>query len=288
MSAKIIHLENAQRILGCDENIVAEVVLITPAQASDWLRCNQSNRPARRHHVNFLAGEIKAGNWQLNGQAIVIAEDEQVLDGQHRLMAIIEAGIPVRSLVVYGITPEAFKTMDTGITRTGADALFLTLNDINQNVVKAVATAVQWCSKLERQTLASLNRVSNTGVISYLNAHPSLIQCADTLAGYPKEARPLSLGCGTAMYEMFARKKQDLADKFMRDLYTGENLVRTDVEYVLRQALLKDATRNAKLPSAARMRMVIKGWNWRRRGMMQASHQTIALQSNDEQRVTIL
>jgi hypothetical protein len=54
----IIKLQHAARIHGCDESIVAEVVTITPAQASDWLRCNKNNRPARRHHINFLAGEM--------------------------------------------------------------------------------------------------------------------------------------------------------------------------------------------------------------------------------------
>lgn len=286
--SNIIQLRNAAKIFGADQDIVAEVVTITPEQATQWLRCNKNNRPVRRRHVAFLAEEMLAGNWQVNGQAIIIADDEQVLDGQHRLLAIIEAGRPVQSMVVYGITPEAFKTIDTGAVRTGADALALHFLDINAATIKCVATAVQWCKSLETGSLHAKLKTSNTDVIAYVKAHPSLLQCAETLQSYPKDARPLSLGLGTALYEMFARKKPELADKFMRDLYTGENLVRTDVEWLLRQAFIRDAQRTSKFPATARVRMVIKGWNWRRRGMMEASYQTIAIQANDDQKVRIL
>lgn len=286
--SNIIDLKHAAKIYGTDQNIVAEVVKITPEHATQWLRCNRNNRPVRRKHVAFLAEEILAGNWQVNGQAIVIAHDEQVLDGQHRLLAVIEAGKPIDSLVVYGITPEAFKTIDTGAVRSGSDALSLHFQDISIHTIKSVATAVQWCAKLEKLTVHSNCKVSNTDVIAYVNKHTSLIQCAETLQAYPKDSRPLSVGCGTALYEMFNRKKPDLAEKFMKDLYTGENLVRSDVEWLLRNAFIKDAQRTTKLPTSAKIKMVVKGWNWRRRGMTEASHNVIALQSNDDQRVRIL
>ncbi len=283
----IIKFPHAAKIYGSDRNIIAEVMTITPDEATSWLRCNKSNRPVRKKHVAFLASEIVKGNWQVNGQAIVIADDEQVLDGQHRLFAIIEAGKPIQSLVVYGITPEAFRTIDTGAVRTGSDALCLHFDDCSQAVIKAVATAVQWCVRLERGTVFAQSKTSNTDVIAYVKAHMSLLQCAETLQSYPKDTRPLSIGCGTALYEMFTRRKPQLADRFMERLYTGEGLCRTDVEYVLRQAFIRDALRTTKLPMGIRMKMVIKGWNWRQRGMETASHQTVAVQSNDDQRIRI-
>jgi hypothetical protein len=285
---KIIQFPHAAKIYGSDKNIVAEVVTITPTIATEWLRCNKNNRPVRKRHVEFLAAEILAGNWQVNGQAIVIAEDEQVLDGQHRLFAIIEAGKPIQTLVVYGITPEAFRTIDTGAVRTGADAMALHFHDQTRTVIGAVSTAVQWCSRLDRQTIHGRgNRLSNTDVIEYVKDHPSMFQCAETLSGYLKEARPMSLGCGTALYEMFGRKHQEQASKFMRGFYTGEELSRTDPEYILRTALIRDAERISKFPLEIRMRMVIKGWNWRRRGNTEASRSTITCQPNDDQKIRI-
>ena len=285
----IIQLHNAARIHGTDQNIVAEVVTITPENATAWLRCNRNNRPVRRRHIAFLAEEMLRENWQVNGQAIVIAEDEQVLDGQHRLLAIIEAGRAIQSLVVYGISPEAFRTIDTGAVRTGADALCLHFPEITQITIKTAATAVQWCVRLERGSVNSLGlKVSNTDVIEYVKAHPSILQCSETLQSYPKDSRPLSIGCGTALYEMFSRKNSTLADDYMQRFYTGENLERTDPEWLLRQALIRDASSNSKLPSTVRMRMMIKGWNWRRRGLSGATARVIAIATNDDQRISIL
>lgn len=287
MDPKIIKFPHAAKIWGTDRNIIAEVITITPADATAWLRCNRNNRPVRKRHIEFLAGEITSGNWQVNGQAIVIADDEQVLDGQHRLFAIIEAGKSIQSLVVYGITPEAFKTIDTGQARTGADALCLFFHNTPCGIIKSVATAVQWCVRLEKGLTLGGPRISNTDVIAYVQDHMSLIQCAEELITYPNEARPLSLGCGTALYEMFARKDEGQAQTFLRALYTGEELVRTDVAYVLRQALIKDSEQLRKLPLAIRMRMVIKGWNWIRRGNTAATREVLRIRPSDDQKIRI-
>jgi hypothetical protein len=286
----IIQLQNAARIHGFEREIVAEVVTITPQHATTWLRANKNNRPVRRTHVAFLSGEITDGNWQVNGQAIVISDNEQVLDGQHRLLAVIESGMAIQSLVVYGISPEAFRTIDTGAVRTGADALYLHFPDLTHATVKCVSTAVQWCVRYEEDVFATgrKRKVSNTEIIRYVQAHPSLVQCAETLQGYPHEARPLSLGTGTALFELFARKMEPLAQDFMMRLYTGEGISRDDPEWHLRHAFLRDAQRSAKLPSAVKMKMVVKGWNWRRRGMPTASHQVITVQTNDSPHIKIL
>lgn len=285
--ASIIQFQHAAKIHGGGRDIVAEVMTITPDDAVSWLRCNKNNRTIRKRHVQFLASEILSGNWQVNGQAIVIADNEQVLDGQHRLFAIIESGKAIQSLVVYGITEGAFRTIDTGAVRTGADALCLHFPDIAALTVRVAATAVQWCVRLEKESVHSHVRVSNTDTIKYVQEHMSLLQCADTLQSFPKDARPLSLGLGTALYEMFTRKKAEMADEFIQRLYTGEALERTDVEYVLRQSFIRDAQRTMKLPAAVKLKMVIKGWNWRRRGMDTANHQTVVVQANDDQRIRI-
>ncbi len=287
----VIEFPHAARIYGGETEIVAEVMTIRPEDATSWLRCNKSNRPLRKGHVHFLAQQMLANQWQVNGQAIVIADNEEVLDGQHRLFAIIEAGIPIKSLVVYGISAEAFKTMDTGAIRTGADALFLHYGDLPHLIVKALSTAAQWCSRLQRGAVRDSNnahcRMSNTDIIEYCKEHPTLIGCAENLNAHSREARPMSLGVGTALYEMFARKHQAMADEFMNRFFSGEDLKATDPEYMLRQIFIRDAEKIAKLPMSIRVRMVIKGWNWRRRGNSVCQRQVLAITSKDEQRVRI-
>lgn len=284
---KIIQFPNAATIYGAEQDIIAEVIEIRPVDAAAWLKANRNNRPIRKRHVEFLAREILADNWQVNGQAIIIADDEQILDGQHRLSAIIETGKSIKSMVVYGITPDAFKTIDTGAIRTGADALTLHFHGVNTNCIKAISVAVQWCHKLERGVVRVNQRLSNTDIIEYVKANPSLISCAESINEWGRDQRPLSHGMGTALLELFARKHEEKAAAFMRRLFLGEQLQRTDVEYVLRAALLRDAERTARYSMAIRMRMVIKGWNWLRRGNTAATRQTINITPTEDNKVTI-
>lgn len=291
-AAKVTHqsieLPNAVSIGGADDSLIAEVVTITPAIAAAWLKQNKKNRPVRRKHVAFLAGEITAGNWKVNGQSVIIAANEDIIDGQHRLLAVIESGKAIDTLVIYGVQPDAFSTIDTGAVRTGADALCLHFEDIPSCTIMCVATAAQWCYRLERGYVLMRDRLSNTDAIEYVKKHLSLIQCAETLQTFPRDNRPLSLGIGCALYEMFSRKNATLADSFIAALYTGEQITRTDPEWQLRHAFLRDAQRTTKLPPTAKIRMCVKGWNYRRRALPEVTAQMIAVRTDDEQRVKIL
>jgi hypothetical protein len=284
---KVIKLPLGQRLTGND-NLIVQVTTITPEDAARWLKCNHNNRPVRRGHVAFLAKEIRDGNWQLNGQGIVISENEEVLDGQHRLMAIIEAGVAVKSLVIYGIDKAAFKTMDTGAVRTGADALALWYPDTKQAITKAVGAAVPLCTALEMGFTNNKIKTSNTETLAYVAAHPSMWRCAEVLDGLPHDMRPISLGMGTATYEMFQRKNVAQADTFMRNLFTGENLPLDAPEMIVRGILQRNATQNAKYPAVIRLKMIVKAWNWRRRGYDEVSRQGITVGPQDPERIQIL
>jgi hypothetical protein len=284
----VIRLPNGQRLNDAN-NIIIQLTTITPEDAARWLKCNHNNRPVRRGHVKFLAGEILNGNWQVNGQGIVISDNEEVLDGQHRLMAVIESGIAIKTLVIYGIDKAAFKTIDTGAVRTGADALSLWYPDIQQGITKAVGAAVAWCNRMDMGFSASnKTKTSNTEVLAYVAAHPSMWRCAEVLQGLPRDARPVSLGMGTAAYEMFQRKDVDIADRFMYAFFTGENLALTSPEYILRAILQKDSQRLSSYPADIKMKMIVKAWNLRRRGRDETSRQAITLGPGDPDQIRIL
>lgn len=269
-------------------NVVVDMCTITPECATSWLRANRNNRPVRRRHVDFIAKQILDGEWQINGQTIIISEHENVMDGQHRLLAVIESGRQIQSLVVYGVNEQAFKTIDTGAIRTGADALCLEFPEISVATLRAASTAVGWCKRLEDGKVASFRKISNTETIAYVRAHQSLLGCIERVSSYQHEARPLSVGVGGALFEVFARRSSDMAEDFMHKLYTGEGITRDDVEWLLRQAFIRDAQSRSKLPAVSKVRMVCKGWNHRRRALPQVSARTIQLRPEDSQEVKIL
>lgn len=287
MTSKIIDLANYER-LRSEPSLVMSVETIGPSTAAAWLKANRLNRPVRAAHVTFLAREMTDGQWMMNGQAIIISENEDVLDGQHRLLAVIESGETIRSLVIYGVKREAFKTIDTGIVRTAADAIAVFFPGRGVGMSKTVAAAIPWCVGLERGVIFEKDKIANADALLYVQDHPSLWQCAAEVGGYPQDSRVVSQSMSTAAYEMFQRKEPNKARDFVHALCTGEMLSSKEPEYILRSILAKDATSVQKYPSRVRMRMIIKAWNLRRRGAVETTRQAIQVHAQDPVEITIL
>lgn len=103
-----------------------EIKVITPEYADRLLEKNTSNRNLRRDHVTNLARDMAEGAWRLNNDAICIANDGTLLNGQHRLNAIIKSGKPIKMLVAEGFSPDTYKVLDGGAKRSVADQLNIT------------------------------------------------------------------------------------------------------------------------------------------------------------------
>lgn len=108
------------------QSIKSGVEYITPDSAKEYLKSNTLNRPLNSRMVEFYASSMKRGQWELNGEPIIIARSGRVLDGQHRLQAVIESGIPINFFVTRGISDNTFDTIDQGKSRTGGDILAIT------------------------------------------------------------------------------------------------------------------------------------------------------------------
>ncbi|HYX22226.1 MAG TPA: hypothetical protein VFA98_15390 [Thermoanaerobaculia bacterium] len=99
---------------------------IDPREANDLLeKHNDHNRKLRESYVNQLAEEMRHGRWQETHQAIGINCDGSLIDGQHRLAAIVASGKSQRFLVVSGVPKEAIRVIDSHSHRRTRDALAL-------------------------------------------------------------------------------------------------------------------------------------------------------------------
>lgn len=113
---------------------------ITPAKAREYLKSSIGNRPISKVYVRSYADTMKAGGWMLNGVPIVFDTNGHLIDGHHRLHAIIEANIPVRIDVCRGAPSEAFTTYDTGRHRTIGQILAMQ-GVKNYNMVGSIVNA---------------------------------------------------------------------------------------------------------------------------------------------------
>lgn len=107
--------------------INSEVITITPERAKLFLEHNTENRRLSRSRVNKYLRDIQAGLWKLNGESIKMSDRGVILDGQHRLEAIVLANMPVETVFISGIPHDhgVFETIDAGAPRSASDAMRL-------------------------------------------------------------------------------------------------------------------------------------------------------------------
>ena len=101
----------------------AFVCQMTPQKAGEIFSTrNPNNRNVNKGVVDRIVADIKSGNWQSNnGSYISFDKDGNLLDGQHRLLAIAEAGIPVMVRVKLNADRESADTIDCGRSRSLGD-----------------------------------------------------------------------------------------------------------------------------------------------------------------------
>lgn len=121
------------------------LVDVTPAMAAEWLECNiKTNRRLKKSVVTKYVNDMKAGKFGLNPDAITFNENGELVNGQHRLTAVVKANVTVRMFVVFGfpITPAELLNVDRISVRTIADNMDLAgiSDDVYQRSVSTAST----------------------------------------------------------------------------------------------------------------------------------------------------
>lgn len=95
-----------------------EIMTITPALATRWLALNtKSNRNLSNTTVEAYASEMRAGRWQLTHQAIAFNQAGELIDGQHRLQAVVLSDTTIQAYVATGLSLEYNAPIDVGYAR---------------------------------------------------------------------------------------------------------------------------------------------------------------------------
>lgn len=115
---------------------------VTPDMAATLLANNGHNRKLNSNRVNGLVAAMRSGEWQLNGETIIVSDTGKLMDGQHRLKAVIAFGRPVDLLVAYGANEDAFHTIDTGKGRSPGD--ILSMSEVRNPTACAAVAKLIW------------------------------------------------------------------------------------------------------------------------------------------------
>ncbi len=92
--------------------------LITPVKAQEYLDNNVGNRPISQVQVRRFVDLLHEGSWRVDAGTISFDRNNILIDGQHRLSAIVEAGIGAQAWVQRGCASDTKYVIDTGRPRT--------------------------------------------------------------------------------------------------------------------------------------------------------------------------
>lgn len=240
-----------------------EMVLVTPEKAEALLEFNTTNRGLRVAHVNMLANDMSSGFWKMNGDAIRIAKDGSILDGQHRLHAVVRSGTSQQMLIITGLDVDTRVTMDSGAARTFGDTLKW-MAVPNHNVVAAITTRVLLSERIKpfayRSTTGSHAKPSKQELLAVLDTNPDIVDAGQKAVDLRRRT-PLSGGtCGFAWLYLNRLDEEDCEDFFTK-LASGANLAERDPILVLRSALTE-----RRLTDVESVAMTFKSWNAYREG----------------------
>lgn len=205
----------------------------------ELLSLNKLNRPLSDSHVRRLVAQIAGGKWKFNADAIRLTEAGDILDGQHRLWAVVEAKTAIETLLVRGIEQDAFETIDTlRKPRSAADVVAINGTTRHRNVI---AAALQWLVRWERGVLAAHrrpeNRVENADVKAALYAHPGIVHAVEAGMRLRGIANPSIL---SFLYYVFSQHNAVIADRMMETLRNPVSVPLSDPFFRLRAYFTSD------------------------------------------------
>lgn len=227
-------------------HITVEIAVVTPLVAADLLERNVRNRPLNKRHYQFLGETMNCGDYVLNGEPIIIGSDNNVLDGQHRLHGCIYSGKAFVTLIVRGIDPEAFDTIDGGRARTTGEVLAIE-GEANSNAIAgAVAQFVQFVDcggRMSSGTAGHRRKATPRLAARVLGKHPALRESVASMRRCPLYRNQQAY----VLHYLFSCVSQPLADDFAAVMTDGsidsgrpfnvlrESMIRTPVNPATRR-----------------------------------------------------
>ena len=225
----------------------SKVQKISPARAAEMLEANTSNRPLSRSTVRSFAEAMRRGEWLVTHQGIAFDVDGVLVDGQHRLAAIVVAELPVEMMVFTDVEPGTFDVLDTGKKRNAADVLAIKGEKSTTLLAAMVRTVWQYQNRPDQSWSGGAAGVTNHQIVQTLEANPGLRDYATVGDRIASETGMIRSAAGAAAYlvdQANPRKKTRMAE-WHEGIAEGAGLDKNDPRLMFRKAMFAMARKQA-------------------------------------------
>jgi hypothetical protein len=241
--------------------VTRRTAVLTPEAAQRLLDRNKRNRTMNLATVEMYARDMKAGRWVYTGDPLQISRTGVLLNGQHRVAAVVVAQEAQTFDFVEGLPDEAQRYMDLGKQRT--------VSDINKISGRAPIAGISAVVSIARMLMAmdGATRPSKPELDAYIQDRSEALQDAGRFA---KNMHQAGFGGGSGLwgtaYYLCAQQDADDAHLFWNDVLEGAGLSQSDPAYLLRARVMKDRPRPARDFPRVRhpLALCLLAWNYYR------------------------
>jgi hypothetical protein len=235
--------------------------LVTPELAKVYLSTNKQNRNVKERKLLRFAHDIMLDKWKEDtGETMKFSKCGRLIDGQHRLLAIIKANKAIYLHISEGHDYSIFDVLDTGTSRSVSDA-FNIAGVKMANTIPSIIVTYNWL-KNGSMTARVINPTSSNQILEQYNLDVehwnNMAKSAHNLYLYiNKIVAPSTIG-GTYAYLFDINAVK--ANLFFNQLCSGYG-IENDSITLLRNQLTKDKLSMYKMSTQMKFAFIIKTWN---------------------------
>lgn len=246
-----------------DKTVQANVEAVTPESAEEWLGKNLANRNVRARVVDSYARDMQNGRWQLTGEPIKFSVNGRLLDGQHRLQAVMAAGVPINMLVVRGLPDSRQSVMDSGARRTAGDALRLRGEAHYSAMAAAARLAIVFESGQPLDGRSS--SVTHTEILEFVDARPDFREAVN-VANHYKHTIDVPPSVLSLAVWMLARIDVEDCNKFIAQIAEKTHMKKGDAILALINRLQEIRRSGRRATGGDYLSLLFRAWNYWRAG----------------------
>lgn len=261
-------------------DLIIEVKDVTPKMAEEILiNHNGLNRKINKRHVEALALNMCKGSWKFNGDAVRFDNKGNLIDGQHRLSAIVACNKTMPLLLISGLDESIIRTIDQEVKpRNLSDILKMDGIDYANKVASCLNR--YFALKSSCNSFIDSNRTHGSSAATSVNITKgeytvydkyneykehsefwqSVVRYAMDCNSYAKILKVPEIGAVYAYLVLDKGHSEDSVEKFFNGIF--KKIGNYPLLITFRDMYLKDQLADIPMMPKTRSMLLIKTWNY--------------------------
>jgi hypothetical protein len=238
----------------------SDIITVTPEIAAEMLLRNKPNRAVKDKNVRKYADLMRRGEWKLTAQGVSFSRCGRLLDGQHRLLAIVMSGVSVRMTLWFGCEESEFEVIDQGSARTAGDLLSI----VGMESANSIAALAGMVLRVRHRIVGS---IPHQDTLHFAQENAAAMHEAVRASMKATKIRSKS-ACALAYFHLREKYEAHTVEPFWEALCSGENQRRGSPILRVRDQLLAPTKVGYHLTRETSVKMaaaIIMAWNAYRR-----------------------